>query len=103
MPNFCPIFPSLLTIVAQFFLHFFWTSSSKFVPCVGGGGGMIGGGGCRIEYVMWMDGLVRICVVCLGAVNTAAINPGFYPLGLSRALQVVYHMLLPANGERTVN
>ena len=46
-----------------------------------GGGGMIGGGGCRIKYVMWMDGLVGICVVCLAAVNTAAINTGFYPSG----------------------
>ena len=42
---------------------------------------MIGGGVCRIKYVMWMDGLVRICVVCLAAVNTAAINTGFYPSG----------------------
>ena len=42
---------------------------------------MIGGEGCRIKYVMWMDGLVRICVVCLAAVNTAAINTGFYPSG----------------------
>ena len=46
-----------------------------------GGGGMIGGGGCRIKYVMWMDGLVGIRVVCLAAVNTAAINTGFYPSG----------------------
>ena len=30
---------------------------------------------------MWMDGLVRICVVCLAAVNTAAINTGCYPSG----------------------
>ena len=45
------------------------------------GGGMIGGEGCRIKYVMWMDGLVPICVVCLAAVNTAAINTGFYPSG----------------------
>ena len=42
---------------------------------------MIRGGGCRIKYVMWMDGLVRVCVVCLAAVNTAAINTGFYPSG----------------------
>ena len=35
---------------------------------------MIGGGGCRIEYVMWMDRLLPICVACLAAVNTAAMN-----------------------------
>ena len=46
-----------------------------------GGGGMIGGGGCRIKYVMWMDGLLRMCVVCLAAVNTAAMNTRLYPSG----------------------
>ena len=42
---------------------------------------MIGGGGCRIKYVMWMDGLLPICVVCLAAVNTAAMNTRLYPSG----------------------
>ena len=42
---------------------------------------MIGGGGCRIKYVMWMDGLLRGCVVCLAAVNTTAMNTRLYPSG----------------------
>ena len=46
-----------------------------------GHGGMIGGGGCRIKYVMWMDGLLRLCVVCLAAVNTATMNTRLYPSG----------------------
>ena len=34
-----------------------------------------GGGG------MCIDGLLRICVVCLAAVNTTAMNTGLYPSG----------------------
>ena len=50
---------------------------------------MIGGGGCRIKYVMWMDGLLPICVVCLAAVNTGAMNTRLYPSG---------HFKLPSTG-----
>ena len=65
-PNSGAIFPITFNDCGAIFpILFFWTSSSKFVPCAGGGGGMIGGGGCRIKYVMWMDGLVRICVAWL--------------------------------------
>ena len=79
-PNSGAIFPITFNDCGAIFpILFFGHQVQNLYPVLGGG--MIGGRGCRIKYVMWMDGLVRICVVCLAAVNTAAINTGFYPSG----------------------
>ena len=44
--QFWQFFPSLLTIVAEFFPYFFLDIKFKICTlCSGGGGGMIGGGG----------------------------------------------------------
>ena len=59
-PNSGAIFPITFNDCGAIFpTLFFWTSSSKFVPCAGGGGGMIGGGVCGMKHLMWMDGLVK--------------------------------------------
>ena len=78
-PNSGAIFPITFNDCGGIFPYF--VLDIKFKICTLCWGGYDRGRGCRIKYVMWMDGLLRICVFCLAAVNTAAMNTRLYPSG----------------------
>ena len=79
-PNSGAIFPITFNDCGRIFpILCFGHQVQNLYPVLGGG--LIGGGGCRMKYVMWMDGLLRICVVYLATVNTAAMNTRLYLSG----------------------